>query len=575
MSKRIAKAWTRFMQSQFNVFKRSQPNIHKDRRYANVELTKEWQNIETKRKRQRLALIEYQKKLKKRLLEAKLAALEAPVGAHEQTSSQDFQAELTPQEKARLAASRFESYNEFVQKSGESPTLEAPKSKEEQEKDLKAAIVALEEQLATIKQTKAELASIEQKIEDLEPDFILVEGIQKKMVLNAITYYEFQYRNLQGVVIHPETIKSLETVHYHVENNMPVSRTLLFETVPELFETEIGQLEEYERQRILAKRPRLDMKESKNLDVFEAENGNEEKEDFLEGLKRQEYEFREFVYSKAIAFCHKWEELIITKLEAGFPDFEAVLTQLENRPKDLMTDEEREMADDFDEIKRVQDDYTELIKLNKVRTFKYQREIYIPEFVKQNEKLHAFWVKRWEELVSNSIDFRESIFIPDNSSKMEAQLDAILKEQKIGDLRELIESSNKEFAQKAGGDNPLMPRDPTKKDNELLKKLNVLSSAMNTIPEKKRERRPSIPQFQGNIAKETPEEQRILVDELPKVLYLNNQDPQKYNLSFWADHFNIVPEKLRNIFNYVAFPVPDHEGTKDTGRLYRFVYHKE
>eukprot|EP01017_Pseudomicrothorax_dubius_P038459 TRINITY_DN5761_c0_g2_i4.p1 TRINITY_DN5761_c0_g2~~TRINITY_DN5761_c0_g2_i4.p1 ORF type:complete len:187 (-),score=60.28 TRINITY_DN5761_c0_g2_i4:117-677(-) len=158
---------------------------------------------------------------------------------------------------------------------------------------------------------------------------------------------------------------------------------------------------------------------------------------------------------------------------------------------------------------------------------------------------------------------------------LQAQLDAILKEQKIGDLRELIESSNKEFAQKAGGDNPLMPRDPTKKDNELLKKLNVLSSAMNTIPEKKRERRPSIPQFQGNIAKETPEEQRILVDELPKVLYLNNQDPQKYNLSFWADHFNIVPEKLRNIFNYVAFPVPDHEGTKDTGRLYRFVYHKE
>jgi len=37
------------------------------------------------------------------------------------------------------------------------------------------------------------------------------------------------------------------------------------------------------------------------------------------------------------------------------------------------------------------------------------------------------------------------------------------------------------------------------------------------------------------------EEGRIMIDELPKVLFLNNQDPSKYNLLFWATHFNIEP----------------------------------
>jgi hypothetical protein len=32
------------------------------------------------------------------------------------------------------------------------------------------------------------------------------------------------HRNIEGSVIHPETIKSMETVHYHVEHNLPIRR---------------------------------------------------------------------------------------------------------------------------------------------------------------------------------------------------------------------------------------------------------------------------------------------------------------------------------------------------------------
>jgi hypothetical protein len=39
------------------------------------------------------------------------------------------------------------------------------------------------------------------------------------------------------------------------------------------------------------------------------------------------------------------------------------------------------------------------------------------------------------------------------------------------------------------------------------------------------------------MRKGLPTEKRILTDEIYKVLYFNNENPQKYNVAFWADHF--------------------------------------
>jgi hypothetical protein len=57
-----------------------------------------------------------------------------------------------------------------------------------------------------------------------------------------ITYYEFMYRNLTGMLMHPEVKKRIELVHYKVEHNLPVKRQLLYEVVPELFEDDIKKL---------------------------------------------------------------------------------------------------------------------------------------------------------------------------------------------------------------------------------------------------------------------------------------------------------------------------------------------
>ena len=69
---------------------------------------------------------------------------------------------------------------------------------------------------------------------------------------------------------------------------------------------------------------------------------------------------------------------------------------------------------------------------------------------------------------------------------------------------------------------------------------------------------------------EISQDHRILRDEIYKVLVLNNQDPKLYNIQFWSDHFKIEPAALRNIFNYVAFPVVDPV-TKTVKKILYFI----
>ena len=54
-----------------------------------------------------------------------------------------------------------------------------------------------------------------------------------------------------------------------------------------------------------------------------------------------------------------------------------------------------------------------------------------------------------------------------------------------------------------------------------------------------------------------PTEKRILVDEIFKILYFNNRDPEVFTVSFWSEYFKIAPATIRNIVNYMAYPVLD------------------
>jgi hypothetical protein len=63
--------------------------------------------------------------------------------------------------------------------------------------------------------------------------------------------------------------------------------------------------------------------------------------------------------------------------------------------------------------------------------------------------------------------------------------------------------------------------------------------------------------IEDSLRANLPTEKRILVDEIFKVLYMNNLDPETYTISFWADYFNISPATIRNVVNYMAYPICD------------------
>ena len=94
-------------------------------------------------------------------------------------------------------------------------------AEQEELKDLEGQITTLSQLL---EEQKKELALVEQGLEDSEASHVLVEGYKKLVVINKITYLQHMNQHPSGLVLHPETIKTIENVHYLVNNNLPVSK---------------------------------------------------------------------------------------------------------------------------------------------------------------------------------------------------------------------------------------------------------------------------------------------------------------------------------------------------------------
>ena len=117
---------------------------------------------------------------------------------------------------------------------------------------------------------------------------------------------------------------------------------------------------------------------------------------------------------------------------------------------------------------------------------------------------------------------------------------------------------------------PLEARDLKKKDDDLITKMSVIAKAVEVDEP---------PLFGVDINEEwaidedfragLPSEKRILVDEIYKILYFNNRDPETFTISFWSDYFNLSPAVIRNVVNYMAYPVLDPE-TKNVKYVLQF-----
>lgn len=137
------------------------------------------------------------------------------------------------------------------------------------------------------------------------------------------------------------------------------------------------------------------------------------------------------------------------------------------------------------------------------------------------------------------------------------------------DVDLMIERDNQQLKEMANKRIPLPARDLTKKDDDLISKMNLLAKAVEVDEP---------PVFGIDINEEymvedilrsaLPTEKRILVDEIYKILFFNNRDPETFTISFWSDYFSIAPATIRNVVNYMAYPIVDQKTKKVVQVLY-------
>ena len=130
--------------------------------------------------------------------------------------------------------------------------------------------------------------------------------------------------------------------------------------------------------------------------------------------------------------------------------------------------------------------------------------------------------------------------------------------REVVDVDLLVAKDNEALKEMANKRIPLPARDLTKRDDDLISKMNLLAKAVEVDEP---------PVFGIDVNEEymvedilrsaLPTEKRILVDEIYKILYFNNRDPETYTISFWSDYFNIAPATIRNVVNYMAYPIVD------------------
>lgn len=121
----------------------------------------------------------------------------------------------------------------------------------------------------------------------------------------------------------------------------------------------------------------------------------------MEKLIREEYEFMNFVHNKCVQFYQKHFDHFEMKIEKGYHSVKYILTNIEVRNYDLLTDEEKEIHAGLQELKQLQIDYWALQKLNREKKKQFSKAFWMPKFIRvsKNQKLKEFWIQRYKDSI--------------------------------------------------------------------------------------------------------------------------------------------------------------------------------
>lgn len=374
-------------------------------------------------------------------------------------------------------------------------------------------------------------------------------------MLGVIKYHQINHNFFEDSKLHPESQKKLEELHYKVEHNLPVTKELLFQMVPELFRFEINKLQVKDR-----------LMYKTDTKAFAQADGSILEQDLIDNQKL--IPDAEDIHAKLMRMDHYILEqkmdmykLYYPKMEAYFTrnnyaNIEAYMQQLMIMDEEKMLPWEREFMKELYELKGIEEDMAAL----SIKAVEEQwNTIYIDHWIK-NPELKQWIIDEYKYMFKyKMVDERDTILIPPPPNDGPT-FDERLRLATGGKIDDLIDQERHEFKKLADERIPPSQFGVNDKDATLLQKVNVIAQAVVV------EQPPSLTHdnddfnqqiIDQHMYEEISQDHRILRDEIYRVLLLNNQNPELYNVEFWSKHFKIEPAAIRNIFNYIAYPVPD------------------
>jgi len=117
---------------------------------------------------------------------------------------------------------------------------------------------------------------------------------------------------------------------------------------------------------------------------------------------------------------------------------------------------------------------------------------------------------------------------------------------------------------------PIPHKNLSEKDTDLISKMATVAKAVHVDepPMFGIDLNEEYDEIEDYMRRGDPVKKRILVDEVYKILFYNNIDPETYTINFWSDFFEIDAATIRNIVNYMAYPIVDPKTKKVKEILY-------
>jgi len=195
-------------------------------------------------------------------------------------------------------------------------------------------------------------------------------------------------------------------------------------------------------------------------------------------------------------------------------------------------------------IRQINKDYEDLVELNHLKQQNNLFELEVPEYIRRNPILMTHIEKVHEYVLKYSHEFGKSMIAPPSPEELglendSNQIEKTIDEYRKNEVQKMIDESNEEYkALSISGD--IVKEVPRgEKDPRLIEKVNLMGDILHIIEDKEKEKKKKdklklASRYASDLNKNKPQESKMLMKELTKVLALNNRDPQKYNVKFWS-----------------------------------------